>query len=189
MWRKLDPSREVHSGFGVVLKKWRRNADGVTAIEFAMVAGPFLMMLFGIIAVGLFYFTTFSLENAIEQASRSIRTGQAQRGNMTADQFKASVCANVPSFVDCSGKLRVNVMNFPSSAAINPATLPSCIANDGSLNAASSFIPGQENVVVLAWLCYEWTLAKDIPFLNLSNMGNGSRLIQATTTFRTEPYK
>ena len=57
------------------------------------------------------------------------------------------------------------------------------------MNESQSYAPGQENVVVLAWLCYEWTMAKNIPWLNLSNMGNGSRLIQATTTFRTEPYK
>ncbi len=189
MWRKPAPSRGFSPGYGTILKTWRRNSDGATAVEFALVVGPFLFMLFGIIAVGLFYFTTFSLENAIEQASRSIRTGQAQQANMTAAQFKTLVCANVPGFVDCNGKLRVSVMNFPSSAAINTATLPSCIANDGSLSAASSFIPGQENAVVLAWLCYEWDMAKNIPFLNLSNMGNGSRLIQATTTFRTEPYK
>jgi hypothetical protein len=37
-------------------------------------------------------------------------------------------------------------------------------------------------------VCYEWELAGKIPFLNLANMANGSALIQASTTFRTEPY-
>jgi hypothetical protein len=41
---------------------------------------------------------------------------------------------------------------------------------------------------VLIWVCYEWSLASKIPYLNLGNMGNGSRLIQAATTFRTEPF-
>jgi Flp pilus assembly protein TadG len=49
------------------LKVWRSDTAGVTAVEFAMVAVPFLMLLFGIITVGLFFFTTFSLENAVER--------------------------------------------------------------------------------------------------------------------------
>ncbi len=191
MLRKLWPARGRLPGFGIVVKKWRRDDDGATAVEFAMVALPFLLMLYGIIGVGLFYFTTFSLENAIEQASRQIRTGQAQTGTppLNAATFKASVCANVPQFVDCGSKLYVNVMNFPNSAAITPGNLPQCLDNTGALSTGSSYSPGQENVVVLAWLCYEWEMSKIIPWLNLSNMGNGSRLIQATTTFRTEPYK
>ena len=49
-----------------------KDTRGVTAIEFAAVGPPFLAMLFGILAVALFFFTTFSLENAVEQAARMI---------------------------------------------------------------------------------------------------------------------
>ena len=65
-----------------------RNTDGFTAVEFAMVIGPFLALLFAIMEVALVYFATFSLENATEQASRLIRTGQAQ-GFSAADFLSA----------------------------------------------------------------------------------------------------
>ena len=196
MWRKFGRIMLNRSGPRAIWQELRRDEKGATALEFALVAVPFLSLLYGIIGVGLFFFTTFSLENAIEQAARTLRTGQAQSaaaaGNQTqsqaADAFKAAVCSYVPSFVDCAGKLRVNVLNFPSSAAITPASIPQCLTG-GSLSATSSFSPGEASVVVLVWLCYEWEMTKIIPFLDLSNMGNGSRLIQASTTFRTEPYK
>ncbi|MEM6497761.1 MAG: TadE/TadG family type IV pilus assembly protein [Pseudomonadota bacterium] len=72
--------------------RYRQNNDGSMAIEFAAVVIPFLMLLMGTVVVGLYFFVTFSLEHAVEQASRQIRTGQAQLAGMTKDQFKANVC-------------------------------------------------------------------------------------------------
>ncbi len=171
-----------------LLRRWRRDASGATAIEFAFVAGPFLMLLFGILGVGLFFFTTFSLENAVERTGRLIRTGQVQQGGMTGQQFKEKVCEYAPAFVDCLNKLRVNVLNFPDSEAIGPGAMAQCLDQDGNLSDVTSYEPGEADQVVLIWVCYEWSLAAKIPYLNLGNMGNGSRLIQAATTFRTEPY-
>lgn len=170
-----------------LLRRWRDDS-GTTAIEFAMVAGPFLMLLFGIMGVGLFFFTQFSLENAVERTGRLIRTGQVQQGGMTGQQFKEQVCQLAPTFVDCVNKLRVNVLNFPDSAGIAPGTTAQCLDADGNLSDITSYEPGEADQVVLIWVCYEWSMAKNIPYLNLGDMANGSRLIQAATTFRTEPY-
>ncbi len=179
-WRK----KYLSGGFAAAL---RRDEAGSTAIEFAMVGLPFLMLLFGIIAVGLFFFTTFALENATEEAGRLIRTGQAQQSGMTAEQFKQEVCARVPLYIDCDTKMRVNVQSFTGFGSI---TTPTCIDSGGDLlpPAGTTYNPGAESTVVLVTVCYEWELAGKIPFLNLSNMQNGSALIQASTTFRTEPY-
>ena len=159
----------------------------MTIIEFAMVVGPFLMFLFGIIAVGLFFFTTFTLENAVEQAARVIRTGQAQQADLTGAQFKEKVCENVPSSIDCQGKVFVNVKSFANSGDITAADIPQCLDSCGNMKNSADYVPGGASVVVLVWACYEWEMAK-FPFVDLGNMANGSRLIQATTTFRTEPY-
>jgi Flp pilus assembly protein TadG len=169
------------------LKAWCRDQGGVTAVEFAMVAVPFLMLLFGIITVGLFFFTTFALENAVERAARLIRTGQVQESGMTAAQFKEEVCEHAPAYVDCASKMRVNVQNFADFANIVTA---SCVDNGGNLvpPAGTSYSPGGSGEVVLVTVCYEWELAGNVPFLSVGSMPNGSALIQASVTFRTEPY-
>lgn len=186
MWRirTAKPTEVKRAG---LLRRLKSNDDGATAIEFAMVVGPFLMLLFGIIAVGLYFFTTFSLENAVEQAARVIRTGQAQQSGMNGEQFKAKVCEYVPGHIDCAGKIYVNVKSFTNSADIHESDLPKCLDSSGNLRRSADYVPGGSSVVVLVWLCYEWDMAK-FPFINLGDMANGSRLIQATTTFRTEPY-
>ena len=152
-----------------------------------MVAMPFFMMLFGIMVVGLFFFTTFSLENAVEETGRLIRTGQVQQGGMTADQFKQQVCNRLPAYVDCAGKLRINVQNFTGFGSI---VVPTCVDSGGKLveSAATPYSPGSADAIVLITVCYEWELAGKLPFLSVSNMSNGSALLQASTTFRTEPY-
>lgn len=186
MWR-IQPARPASGEAEGLLRRLKSNEDGVTMIEFAMVVGPFLMFLFGIIAVGLFFFTTFTLENAVEQAARLIRTGQVQQQGLTGDQFKQKVCDHVPQSIDCQGKVFVNVKSFANSSDISPDDIPQCLDNSGNLKTSADYVPGGASVVVLVWACYEWEMAK-FPFLNLGNMANGSRLIQATTTFRTEPY-
>jgi len=152
-----------------------------------MVAMPFFMLLFGIMAVGLFFFTTFTLENAVEETGRLIRTGQVQQSGMTADQFKQEVCKRLPVYVDCAGKLRINVQTF---AGFGNIVIPSCIDDAGKLVDATKtqYSPGSADAVVLVTVCYEWELAGKLPFLSVRNMSNGSALLQASTTFRTEPY-
>ncbi len=169
-------------------QRYRADTRGALAIEFAAVVMPFVTLLFGTIAVGLYFFVTFSLENAVEQSARQIRTGQAQLANMTKAQFKALVCGKAPGFIDCTNYLRVNVVEFNSFAAVAP---PTCIdTNTGNLisDPQNDPVPGADGNVVLAIVCYEWKLAGMLPFLKLGSMNNGSSMIQAATTFRTEPY-
>lgn len=171
---------------GRSIKSFRKHDGGFTAVEFAMVAPWFLMLLFGIIAVGLYFFTTFSLENAVDQAARLIRTGQAQESGMTREQFKQKVCENAPQYVDCAGKMRVNVVSSGDPATLAP---PSCI-DSGALmpEASTAYNAGAAGTYVIVTVCYEWELAGKIPFLHLGDMGNGSAMIQAATTFKSEPY-
>lgn len=165
-----------------------RDSGGMAAVEFAMVSLPFFMMMFGLILIGLYYFTTFTLENAVEQASRLIRTGQVQEQGMSADDFKMEVCKRTPQYVDCDGKMRVNVQSY---AEFGDIVTPSCTDSGGNLipPAATLFETGAASEVVLVTVCYEWELAGQMPFLRIGKMANGSALIQASTTFRTEPYE
>jgi Flp pilus assembly protein TadG len=171
-----------------VLASWRADGSGATAIEFAIVAMPFLMLLYGIIGVALYFFTTFALENALEQAARLLRTGQAQQAGMTDAQFKAKVCELVPGYVDCETKILVNVRSYAQPDLTPTITQGECL-NNGALANATTYSPGTASQVVLVSLCYEWEFAKIVPFINLGNMNGGSRLIQAATVFRTEPYE
>lgn len=167
--------------------RWQRDSSGTTAIEFAMVGVPFFMLLFGILGIGLFFFTTFALENAVDRASRLIRVGAVQQSGMTAADFKEEVCKQAPPYVDCDGKMRVNVQSYSDFSDI---VTPSCVDGGGKLVPAedTAYSAGSSSDVVLVTVCYEWDLAASLPFLKLGAMANGAALIQASSAFRTEPY-
>jgi Flp pilus assembly protein TadG len=178
------------------MRRWRRDQSGATAIEFGIVAMPFLLLLFGVMSVCLFYFANFTIENAVWQAARAIRTGQLQTsqgayaGAVTdADRkaaFKQAMCNKAPTFLDCQSKAVVIVQNNSNFSGISE---PSCATN-GSLitDAAAPFSPGNGNAVVLVTVCYPWNIGGNLPLFNMGNLNDGSLLMQASVAFRTEPY-
>jgi Flp pilus assembly protein TadG len=58
-------------------RKLARDKEGVTAIEFALVALPFFTVVFAILELGLAFIVNRMVDNAVIEASRMIRTGQA----------------------------------------------------------------------------------------------------------------
>jgi Flp pilus assembly protein TadG len=70
--------------------RWRhfgRNEDGSAAIEFALIAGPLFMLLFGIIEISRAYWIQGALAYSVEQAARCASIDSVACG--TATQIKA----------------------------------------------------------------------------------------------------
>ena len=172
---------------------WLRNNRGSAAVEFALVAIPFFMLLFGVIIIGLYFFTSHALENGVESAARKIRTGEAQKSDVTVAAFKQLVCADAGSYIDCN-KLRVVLQSAEMWGDITPQP---CVDGQGQVAASTgaegdkiSMYTGAASQVVLVTLCYQWDLAQSFEFLNLgaNSDGSGPAIIPAAVAFRTEPY-
>ena len=95
-----------------VLRRFGRREDGAAAIEFAMVAAPFLAMIFAIMETALVFFAGQALETAAADSARLIMTGQAQTQGFSQAQFKSAVCGKVYAMFDCSGGLYVDVKSY-----------------------------------------------------------------------------
>jgi len=164
---------------------FRRDNSGASALEFALVAVPLIMLLFGILQVGLIYFGNLALENAASQGARLIRTGQAQNQGFDAAAFKQEVCEHLPAFLPCS-KLEVDVRRFTNFGSTQ---LTSPLDGNGKLKQNFSFEPGNGGDVVLVRAFYPWELTAAFPsFLRMSNMADNNRLLIATVAFRNEPF-
>jgi len=163
--------------------------DGATAIEFAIIATPFLMLMFGIIELGMVFLVSTTLQTATELASRKIRTGEFQTSGATAKtDFLNLVCANMNWLQsDCASKLAVDVQVFPTFAALTAAPV-----NDPTTfnpNNTNYAVP-QASQIVLVRAYYQWTIFT--PLLNAAlvneGAGSGKRLIGSTAAFQTEPF-
>lgn len=167
------------------LWKFRRARSGTSAVEFGLIAGPFFLLLFALIEIGMMFLATFTLENAVGQASRMIRTGQAQDASFSESQFKAEVCSHVVALFDCAGSLIVDVRKFDNFTSVN---VPDAIDDQGNLTGGFQYDPGNGGDIVVVRIFYEWDVLANLPALDLGNMNNGNRLLAATASFRNEPF-
>jgi Flp pilus assembly protein TadG len=166
-----------------------RSTRGATAVEFAMVAVPFFMLLFGILELGMIFMASTAIDAATATAARQIRTGQFQAsGNTTAAAFKTEVCQSMSwiSTSDCQANLSLDVRTFSSFAAIN-VTPP--VTNGAIDQTQLTFNAGSSCDIVLVRAFYPWTLLAPVIEPGLPNLGSNQRLLTTAVAFRNENWQ
>lgn len=180
-----------------LVRDFRTCASGATAVEFGLIAIPFFTLIMGTISFSLFYFTQASLSSALQDASRSMRTGQFQTatgaysGANTLPAriavLKAAMCREMAPGVDCNAI----VVLAQSNNNFGGITQPVC-QTGGTLTTQTAanvtFSAGAASSVVLLTACYSWKLGPKLPFLPHGNLNDGSFLVQASVVLRVEPY-
>ena len=104
--------------------------------------------------LGIVFFANYMLESATTQGSRLIRTGQVQTKGFDAEKFKAEICKELTSPVNCAG-LKVDVRSYPSfSGAAAGLTAP--LGADGEFKDKYSYDPGKPGDVVVVRVSTLW---------------------------------
>jgi Flp pilus assembly protein TadG len=177
--RRLLPRR--------VARRFVRQQDGAAAVEFALVAAPFLALTFAILETAFVFFAGQTLEAAAADSARLIMTGQAQSAAYTQANFKTAVCARIYALFDCANGIYIDVKTFTSFSSIS--TTPP--VTNGTLDTTkTSYNPGDVGDIVVVSLYYQWPIYVSMFSNNLasSNLNGGNRLLAATAVFRVEPY-
>ncbi|NNF79656.1 MAG: pilus assembly protein [Rhizobiales bacterium] len=176
------PSRWIKS-----TKRFRKDRKGVAAVEMALVAWPFLAIMFAILEQGVVFFAEFSLEHNVAQAARQIRTGEVLDNSITSAQFKNDlVCPDLAVMLSC-GSLSVDVRTFATFADIAGA-LDDPVNSDNEFTPLNNWEPGAQLSVMVVRAFYEWNMLTPTAFTHMDTLANGNRLISATMTFRNEPF-
>jgi Flp pilus assembly protein TadG len=169
------------------VRGFARGNDGAAAVEFGMVAAPFLALMFAIMETALVFFAGQTLETAVADSARLIMTGQAQSQSFDAAHFKTSVCSKVGGLFDCAGGLYVDVKTYSSFGSVdNSAPVD---ANGNLKTSTFGYTPGGPGDIVVVRLMYQWPVYASLLGFNLGNMAGNKRLLMATAAFRNEPYQ
>ena len=185
--RKLMPAR---------FARFARAKDGSAAVEFAMVALPFLALLFAILETSLVFFAGQSLEVTAAAIGRVVMTGQSQTGvspttgtvGYTQADFKTAACANLSSLFDCS-QLYVSVQTYSSFSSANTSTPLDTTTGKMTVDVNNlPYSPGAPGSIVVVQLYYQWPILASLLNTSLADI-NGNRLLVATAVFRNEPYQ
>jgi len=178
----------------IATKRRRRNrcaafagdSTGATAVEFALVAAPFLALIIALIQTFLVFFAQELLESVVRQSSRLILTGQVKDQGMTQAVFKQKLCDQVVIFFTCSGlTIDVQVANSWSTADTAMPTLT--FDSSGAVNNTWQFNPGDVGDIVVLRVMYIWPVVLGPLGFNLSNLSDGNRQIMASAAFQNEP--
>lgn len=188
------------------IRRLMHGEAGAATVEFAIVAVPFLALVFAILETAFIFFAQQALENAAVSAGRLIMTGQAQsnyQGSgqpMTASQFKTAACAAISGILNCNTNLIVDVQTYASFTAANAGNATSAPLNaQGVLQVNPNNPPfnmGGPGDIVVVVLMYQWPAWVKLPGLtSLMDLASGSnqpvtgRLLMATSVFMNEPYQ
>jgi Flp pilus assembly protein TadG len=171
-----------------LLARFAEGRRGSAAVEFAMVALPFVALIFGILEISMIYLVSTTLENATSDVARKIRTGELQTsGGETASTFAGRICSELAwlGSANCAANLYVDVRTFSSFSGV---TQPSPISNGAVNTKALQFQLGSAGDIVLVRAFYQWTLFTPVLDGLAAQLNGGSTLITATAAFKNEPY-
>jgi Flp pilus assembly protein TadG len=172
-------------------KRFLADRNGATAVEFGLVAAPFVALLVGIIQTFLVIFAQQLLQTVVTQSSRFILTNQVHTANTTQSQFAQQVCDQVAILFNCSG-LMIDVQTYSSFSAADTSTPPLTfnaqgqVTNTWQYNPGGPSQPGNPQIIIVK-VMYQWPVFGGPLGFTLSNLPNGNRLIMATAAFQNEP--
>jgi Flp pilus assembly protein TadG len=166
-----------------------RDRSGATAVEFAIVAPLFFTVSFATFEIGWFYFVNSQVDAASLEASRIVRTGQAQESGFDKDEFFDAVCPKLAVMGDCDTRMTVEVDTFASFAALAADTSPTICADAAPEElAAIAYNPGLDNQIVRLRMCFIYDTINPTIGINIADTDGTKRKLYGGSIFRNEPF-
>lgn len=170
-----------------------RDKSGSTAVEFAILSLPFMMLIFSIMEVGWFYFVNATVDSATVSAARILRTGTVQQFSGDADDqeqyFKDNLCRIIGPLGECSDIVTYEVKNYSSlTEAANDTATMVCPDDEQQDIDGIDFSPGGEDRYVRVRLCMRYATINPAIGVNLSET-DGKRNLLAVHFVKVEPYE
>lgn len=197
--RKAACGKKTRTGlFGRIF----REKSGAAAIEFAILALPFLVVLFASLETFVAFFGEQALANANDRMARKLRTGEitfnlGRATDKTEEQFRQMYCDEISFILSCSAteaktpvKLYIDVRSYKAFTDI-----PTAIPRKGTdLDTKTTFAPGGSEAINVVRAYYRWGVTTDLvrPYVtNLRPAGSSmpkDYLMVATNTFINEAF-
>lgn len=161
--------------------------DGVVAVEFALIALPFFILLMGMIEISLYFAAGTVLEGGAAAASRTIRTGQAQLSADPESVFETALCNHVSVMLNCDN-IQYEVIHVEDGTFAGAEDYAPEFDSDGNL-VPSGFATGNSNDVVMVRVLYRYAfLTPFIGTMMTGGVGDNTMVHMAVSVLRAEPY-
>ncbi|HWK15131.1 MAG TPA: TadE/TadG family type IV pilus assembly protein [Rhizobiaceae bacterium] len=158
------------------------------AIEFAILAIPFSLLVFAILESCISFAGQQLLANATDNVARQLRTGQLKAGSVTEASLKKLICDDIGILV-ASGcpELVVDLREFATFEAAAAVRIKFTADNDID-TTGFAVTPGPSMSKNMLRVFYRWPVITDFMRKSLSNLKGGKTLHFATATWQNEPF-
>lgn len=172
-----------------IVVAFAKDTNGANAVEFGIIAAPFLALSVGIIQIFLVFFGQQLLEQVVQQSGRMIMTGQVQTASMSQTDFANKVvCPQVRIIFNCSN-LMISVQSATAWSSLSAAPATLTFDSKGNVNNTWPYSPGNPSDKVVLEVIYQWPVFMGPLGFTLANLPNGNRQLTATAAFQNEPYQ
>lgn len=168
-------------------QRFFRAKDGSVAVEFAMIALPFTLLLTGIVEVAVLYGSSIVLEGATADAARLVRTGQAQAAADPETAFRDQLCQHVASFIPCP-EIQYEAIHMAGDDFDSFEDYAPQYDADGNF-VPQGFDTGGSDSVVLIRVVHRYTYLTPLLGAIMSGGGQGRVTLMSTAVIKNEPFE
>jgi len=171
-----------------ILKRFGRDREGATVVEFALLAMPFCVLTFAILESCISFAGQEVLANSADEIARQLRTGQVKAATMNEATLKTMVCDKLSVIVaaGCPG-LVVDLRQYATFDLASKETIK--FTSDRDLDTTGFAVtPGPSLSKNMLRVFYKWPVMTDFMSAYMSNMKGGKTLHVAITTWQNEPF-
>ncbi|AZO09874.1 MULTISPECIES: TadE/TadG family type IV pilus assembly protein [unclassified Mesorhizobium] len=166
---------------------------GSTAMEFAMLAIPFALLVFAILESCISFAGQEVMANATDDVARQLRTGQIKKADVTETSIKQLICSKLEIMVakNCPGLL-VDLREYASFADAATAGFKiengDIVLTQGASSTSFSVSPGLAESKNMLRVFYKWPVMTDFMARSMANLKDGNTLLFASVTWQNEPF-
>lgn len=185
--RSVLSSTAARRGGKRLCRQFRRAERGSVAIEFALLALPFSLLVFAILETSVSYVAQQTMSNITDDVARQLRTGVLQVSDVTGNKLRNKICNRLQIMVakGCPD-LYVDLENYSSFDQV-PTKIP--LTGDGDLDTSGFKVdPGGSQSINQLRVFYKWPIMTDVMRAKMSSLPGGKTLLFSTDTWQNEPY-
>jgi Flp pilus assembly protein TadG len=194
MRRNLAPGDDNRGkGWTRLRSRFLGDRRGSTAMEFAMLALPFALLVFAILESCISFAGQEVMANVTDDIARQLRTGQLRPADVAGSKLQNMICAKLEIIVakNCPGLL-VDLREYPTFADAATASFKivngDIVLTQGTNSTSFGVSPGLAESRNMLRVFYKWPVMTDFMAKSMANLKDGNTLHFASVTWQNEPF-
>lgn len=175
-------------------RRFVRDRRGATALEFALLALPFALLVFAILESCISFAGQEVMANITDDVARQLRTGQLRPADVAGTKLTTLICGKLQIIVstDCPQQLLVDLREYTTFADAATASFQiqngDVVLMQGTNSQPFANTPGLAESKNMLRVFYKWPVMTDLMAKSMANLSGGRTLHFASVTWQNEPF-